>query len=146
MPGSNARALEKAKSLPADTLILSLLQGHFNVRVILMSGHRKTPVDIIGAPEDVDFAIYALSFLRETFFRCWNEFKKTAWNPDRASYYRGLRDGIHAELTAAKRRAEESYGDGDRQTDLQAELLGKEARTLKCNQCLRAKPMEHLRS
>ena len=108
---------ELPKSLnPADVLILSLLQSHFNVRVILMSGHRKTPVDIIGAPEDVDFAIYALSFLRETFFRCWNEFKKTAWNPDRASYYRGLRDGIHAELTAAKKRAEDSYGDGDRQT------------------------------
>ena len=108
---------ELPKSLnPADTLILSLLQGHFNVRVILMSGHGKTAVDIIGAPEDVDFAIYALSYLRETFFRCWNEFKKTAWNPDRASYYRGLRDGIHTELTAAKKRAEESYGDGDRQT------------------------------
>ena len=108
---------ELPKSLnPADMLILSLLQSHFNVRVILMSGHRKTAVDIIGAPEDVDFAIYALSFLRQTFFRCWNEFKKTAWNPDRASYYRGLRDGIHAELTAAKKRAEDSYGDSDRQT------------------------------
>ena len=108
---------ELPKSLnPADMLILSLLQSHFNVRVILMSGHRKTPVDIIGAPEDVDFAIYVLSFLRETFFRCWNEFKRTTWNPDKASYYRGLRDGIHAELTAAKKRAEESYGDGDRQT------------------------------
>ena len=108
---------ELPKSLnPADMLILSLLQSHFNVRVILMSGHRKTPVDIIGAPEDVDFAIYVLSFLRETFFRCWNEFKRTTWNPDKASYYRGLRDGIHAELTAAKKRAEESYADGDRQT------------------------------
>ncbi|MCP5535407.1 MAG: DUF2786 domain-containing protein [Akkermansiaceae bacterium] len=108
---------ELPKSLnPADMLILSLLQGHFNVRVILMSGHRKTPVDIIGAPEDVDFAIYALSFLRQTFFRCWNEFKKTAWNPDRASYYRGLRDGIHAELNTAKQRAEDSYGDDARQT------------------------------
>src|SRR5210317_2127219 len=51
---------ELPKSLnPADMLILSLLQSHFNVRVILMSGHRKTPVDIIGAPEDVDFAIFA---------------------------------------------------------------------------------------
>jgi hypothetical protein len=108
---------ELPKSLnPADMLILSLLQSHFNVRVILMTGHRKTPVDIIGAPEDVDFAIFALSFLRQTFFRCWNEFKRSTFNPDRASYYRGLRDGIHAELTAAKKRAEESYGDGDRQT------------------------------
>lgn len=108
---------ELPKSLnPADMMILSLLQGHFNVRVILMSGNRKTAVDIIGAPEDVDFAIYALSFLRQTFFRCWNEFKKTAWNPDKASYYRGLRDGIHAELNAAKKRAEESYGEQARQT------------------------------
>ena len=108
---------ELPKSLnPADVLILSLLQSHFNVRVILMSGHRKTPVDIIGAPEDVDFALYALTFLRETFFRCWNEFKKTTWNPDRASYYRGLRDGIEAELTAAKAKAEQSYAEDDRNT------------------------------
>lgn len=115
--GVTKGSFELPKTLnPADMMILSLLQGHFNVRVILMSGGSKTPIDIIGAPEDVDFAIYALSFLRETFFRCWNEFKKTTWNPDRASYYRGLRDGIHAELTAAKKRAEESYGDGDRQT------------------------------
>ena len=108
---------ELPKSLnPADLLILSLLQSHFNVRIILMSGHRKTPVDIIGAPGDVDFAIFALSFLRETFFRCWNEFKKTAWNPDRASYYRGLRDGLHTELSAAKAQAEESYDTDDRNT------------------------------
>ena len=108
---------ELPKSLnPADMLILSLLQSHFNVRVILMTGHRKTPVDIIGAPADVDFAIFALSFLRETFFRCWNEFKRSAWNPDRGSYYRGLRDGIHAELNAAKKRAEESYADDQQQT------------------------------
>ena len=108
---------ELPKSLnPADVLILSLLQSHFNVRVILMSGHRKTPVDIIGASEDVDFALYALTFLRETFFRCWNEFKKTTWNPDRASYYRGLRDGIDAELTAAKEKAEQSYAEDDRNT------------------------------
>ena len=87
-------------------------------------------MDIIGAPADIDFAIYAFNFLRETFFRCWNEFKTTRTNPDRASYYRGLRDGLHAELKAAKRRAEESYGDGDRQTyalavvDQQAAIRG----------------------
>ena len=94
---------------PADLMILSLLQTHFNVRTILMSGSKGTPVDIIGAPADVDFAIYAFNFLRTTFFRCWNEFKVTRTDPDKASYYRGLRDGIHAELKAAKTRAEESY-------------------------------------
>jgi hypothetical protein len=101
---------------PADLMILSLLQSHFNVRTILMHDGRGTPVDIIGAPQDVDFAIYAFNFLRQTFFRCWNEFKTTAWNPDKASYYRGLRDGINAELKAAKQRAEESYAAGQRQT------------------------------
>jgi hypothetical protein len=94
---------------PADLMILSLLQSHFNVRTILMPNGRGTPVDIIGAPADIDFAIFAFNFLRETFFRCWNEFKKTAWNPDKASYYRGLRDGLNAELKAAKKRAEDSY-------------------------------------
>jgi hypothetical protein len=31
-----------------------------------------------------------LVFLRETFFRCWNEFKRAAHSPDKTSYYRGL--------------------------------------------------------
>ncbi|MEI6607214.1 MAG: DUF2786 domain-containing protein [Verrucomicrobiota bacterium] len=101
---------------PADFMILSLLQSHFNVRCILTHTKTATPVDIIGAPEDVDFAIFAFNYLRETFFRCWNEFKKTAWKPDKASYYRGLRDGINIELKAAKQRAEESYATDQQQT------------------------------
>ena len=101
---------------PADFMILSLLQSHFNVRCILTHTKTATPVDIIGAPEDVDFAIFAFNYLRQTFFRCWNEFKKSAWNPDKASYYRGLRDGINTELKAAKQRAEESYATDQQQT------------------------------
>ena len=100
---------------PADLMILSLLQSHFNVKTILMPNGRGTPVDIIGAAADIDFAIYAFNFLRQTFFRCWNEFKRTHANPDKASYYRGLRDGLNAELKAAKHRAEQSYGSGQRQ-------------------------------
>jgi hypothetical protein len=73
-------------------------------------------VDIIGAAADIDFAIFAFNYLRQTFFRCWNEFKKTHANPDKASYYRGLRDGLNAELKAAKQRAEESYATEQRQT------------------------------
>ena len=100
---------------PADLMILSLLQQHFNVKTILMPTGRGTPVDIIGAPADIDFAIYAFNFLRQTFFRCWNEFKTTRTNPDKASYYRGLRDGINAELKSAKERAEQSYAADQRQ-------------------------------
>jgi len=100
---------------PADLMILSLLQVHFNVKTILMPGSKGTPVDIIGAPADIDFAIYAFNYLRQTFFRCWNEFKKTHANPDKPSYYRGLRDGLNAELGAAKERAEQSYAGDQRQ-------------------------------
>ena len=94
---------------PADLLILSLLQSHFNVRIVLLHGHKQTPVDIIGTPTEVEYAVFVFHFLRETFFRCWNVFKKTTVSPDRKSYYRGLHDGLKAELNAAKRRAEDSY-------------------------------------
>jgi hypothetical protein len=108
--------LDLPKTLnPADLMILSLLQVHFNVKTILMSGGRGTAVDIIGAPADIDFAIFAFNYLRQTFFRCWNEFKRTHANPDKASYYRGLRDGLNAELKAAKDRTEQSYAADQRQ-------------------------------
>jgi hypothetical protein len=101
---------------PADLMILSLLQAHFNVKTILMPNGRGTPVDIIGSPADIDFAIYVFQYLRQTFFRCWNEFKRVHANPDKASYYRGLRDGLNTALKEAKKRAEESYGSDERQT------------------------------
>ena len=94
---------------PADLLILSLLQSHFNVRVILLPGHKQTPVDIIGTPTDVEYAVFVFHFLRETFFRCWNEFKRTTVCPDRKSYYRGLHDGLKTELNTARHRAGQSY-------------------------------------
>jgi hypothetical protein len=109
--------LDLPKTLnPADLMILSLLQSHFNVKTILMPSGKGTPVDIIGAPADIDFAIFAFNYLRQTFFRCWNEFKRTHANPDKASYYRGLRDGLNTELKSAKQRAEESYATDQRQT------------------------------
>ena len=106
----NSSKVDLPKTLnPADLLILSLLQSHFNVRVILLHGHKQTPVDIIGTPTEVEYAVFVFHFLRETFFRCWNEFKRSTDNPDRKSYYRGLHDGLKAELDSAKRRAENAY-------------------------------------
>jgi hypothetical protein len=106
----NSSKVDLPKTLnPADLLILSLLQSHFNVRVILMHGWKGTPVDIIGTPADVEYAVFVFQFLRETFFRCWNEFKRTHDKPNRQSYYRGLHDGLKTELNAAKRRAQDAY-------------------------------------
>jgi hypothetical protein len=46
---------------PADMMILSILQAHFNVKTILMPNGPGTPVDIIEAPADIDFAIYSFN-------------------------------------------------------------------------------------
>jgi len=55
-PGDGLRALAvEGATLP------DLLQAHFNVKTILMPDGRGTPVDIIGAPADIDFAIYAFN-------------------------------------------------------------------------------------
>ncbi|MEI8386854.1 MAG: DUF2786 domain-containing protein [Verrucomicrobiota bacterium] len=91
---------------PADMLILSLLQNHFNVRIVLFKNAHATPVDIIGTWEDVQFAIHVFHFLRETFSRCWNEFKVSASTPDRKSFYRGLHDGLKSAILEGKKRAE----------------------------------------
>ena len=91
---------------PADMLILSLLQSHFNVRIVLFKNSQATPVDIIGTWEDVQFAIHVFHFLRETFSRCWNEFKVSASTPDRKSFYRGLHDGLRSAILEGKKRAE----------------------------------------
>ena len=91
---------------PADMLILSLLQNHFNVRIVLFKHSHATPVDIIGTWEDVHLAIHVFHFLRETFSRCWKEFKSAASFPDRKSYYRGLHDGLKSAILEGKKRAE----------------------------------------
>jgi len=91
---------------PADMLILSLLQSHFNVRIVLFKNSQATSVDIIGTWEDVQFAIHVFHFLRMTFSRCWSEFKLSASLPDRKSYYRGLHDGLKSAILEGKKRAE----------------------------------------
>ena len=101
---------------PADLMILSLLQAHFNVRTILMHGSGREPRWTSSVPPRTwTSPSMPSTSCAQTFFRCWNEFKRTRANPDKASYYRGLRDGINAELKAAKQRAEESYAADQRQ-------------------------------
>jgi len=91
---------------PADMLILSLLQNHFSVRIVLFKHSHATLVDIIGTWEDVQFAIHVFHFLRMSFSRCWNEFKLSVSFPDRKSYYRGLHDGLKTAILEGKKRAE----------------------------------------
>ncbi len=96
---------------PADMLILSLLQSHFNIKVILTRTADAQYADLIGTPEDIAFASYAFEFLRQTFFRCWNEFNRQGRSigqekPNRKSYYRGLYDGVKEAIQRGKQEAE----------------------------------------
>ena len=109
LPGIDVK--KKVINLPktisrAEILIFSILQSHFNVRIVLPRRSLTNSVHIIGASEDVEFAIYVFHFLQETFIRCWNEFKGTTSFPDRKSYYRGLHDGIKTAIIEGKTRAE----------------------------------------
>ena len=99
---------------PADLLILGLLQRHFRVRVILGRTGSGTPTDIIGTAADVEFAVFAFHFLRRTFFGCWNSFKRTLATADRASFYRGLRDGLEAALREGSEKAEQTCSEAER--------------------------------
>ena len=109
--GANATSdraftINAGKTATINTGIRSLLQSHFNVRIVLFKNAQATPVDIIGTWEDVQLAIHVFHFLRETFSRCWKEFKVSASTPDRKSFYRGLHDGLRSAILEGKKRAE----------------------------------------
>ncbi len=92
-----------------DKLLLSLLQTHFGIRVVLTRKVLQTEADLIGASEDVQFAIHAYHFLKETFQQGWNEFRVTGEFPDRSSFIHGLHDGLRDALLEGKRKVEAVY-------------------------------------
>ena len=91
---------------PADISILQLLIKFYRVRVIQFSrcwgGKGLT---LVGTPEDIEIAKYVHGYLRKTYFDCWNNYKKENPLADRASYYRGLTDGISDRLREAEQQA-----------------------------------------
>ena len=60
---------------PADTEITAILCRFYKVK-ILYNGN--SGMVVIGTPENIEIAKYVHGYLRNVFFKCWNEFKRSA--------------------------------------------------------------------
>lgn len=90
---------------PADTCIINILLRFYRVRVLTTNNFGSKGMMLVGTPEDIEIAKYIHGYLRQTFFDCWNAYKKENINADKASYYRGLSYGIIERLTEAEKQA-----------------------------------------
>ena len=89
----------KSQSInPADEYIMPILQRFYRVRVLYSGGRYGKELIIIGAHEDIEIAKYVHAFLRNVFFKCWNEYKRINLYANRRSYYRGLSEGLHERM------------------------------------------------
>ena len=92
---------------PADAEISSILKQFYKVK-ILFNGMKG--LVIVGTPEDIEIAKYVHGYLRNIFFKCWNEYKKSVVYANKADFYFGLRTGIEQRMEEAENsvKAEES--------------------------------------
>ena len=97
---------------PADTEITAILCRFYKVK-ILYNGN--SGMVVIGTPENIEIAKYVHGYLRNVFFKCWNEFKNTCLRPDKADYYFGLRCGIYERMEQAEKDTLSGEGEESRQ-------------------------------
>lgn len=90
---------------PADNLIMNLLMHYYKVRILFSNNRYDRDIIIVGTPENVEIAKYVHGYLRNVFFRCWNEYKKTTYGANRTSFYRGLWFGIDQRMEEAEKQA-----------------------------------------
>ena len=90
---------------PRFKLIMTLLCRHYKVRIIYFRTDHGNDILIVGTPDSVEIAKYVHGYLRGVFFKCWNEYRKAVWSPDKRSYYRGLYEGINERMLDAERQA-----------------------------------------
>ena len=113
---------------PADKEIAVILNRFYKVKILFSGG---CSLVMVGTPEDIEIAKYVHGYLRAVFFKCWNEFKRsaneisaqaerpegrdgakpasqykeTAAFPNKADYYFGLQTGICEKMHEAENSA-----------------------------------------
>ena len=92
----------------ADKFIFWLLEEFYEVKMIYAVGFGTTDVIIVGKSEKIEIARYIHGYLRDIFFKCWNEYKKTVPNAHKKSYYRGLFRGIYNRMELARNAVKNS--------------------------------------
>jgi hypothetical protein len=99
----------------AQRFISNILAEHFNVKIIY-SGSRFAGRKILflGRKSDVDFAIYAQSFLKNHMMSSWQYYQKSNSAPvtHRATFFESFSRGLNLRLTEAKRKQEDESFSG----------------------------------
>ena len=79
-----------------------IIANHFKCKVLYGGGRwHGTHLVFVGRTSDIKMAEYVQSYLTETFFRCWNEYKKAtgATLSERNSFFHGFYNGLDAKLS-----------------------------------------------
>ncbi len=93
---------KRSATNPADDFIMNILQEFYNIRVIYRAGRGSSEIILIGTPEDIEIAKYIHEYLRNIFFKLWNEYKKTDLRANRKSFYFGVYNGFSAKMRTAQ--------------------------------------------
>jgi len=107
-------SLGKRKSV-CQKFITSILQQHFNVKVIYFGGRRSgQDIVFVGKRSDIEIATYVQSFLNQEFMRLWQRYHKTtpySQVKDRNSFFWGLYNGLSDKLKQGEEEAKTSAFD-----------------------------------
>lgn len=108
-------AIVLGKRLPTThRFIVDILQGHFNVHVIWgweydneKKSHQRR-ISLVGKTSDIQIGTYVYTYLNDTFFRLWREYKDKvgAQTDQRNSYFYGLYHGLSDKLTEKAKETE----------------------------------------
>lgn len=98
--------------------ILALLDEHYNVTHLMISRmdfrtyKRKTHINLIGSPENVEIAEYLYNYLCDLFPKLWKEYKAANNAPTKfkLSFYEGLIRGLRITLAESKKSVEQEQG------------------------------------
>jgi hypothetical protein len=92
--------------------ICSILDKHFNVKVITITRRGGVKVVMVGDKTNVEVASYVFSFLENSFKQLFTQYRKSTGAPAsaRQPYYFGLYKGFCTQMEEAKTRAEQERG------------------------------------
>lgn len=93
---------KRSATNPADNFIMIILQEFYNIRVIYRAGRNSSEIILIGTPEDIEIAKYIHAYLRNIFFKLWNDYKRTNPTANRKSFYFGVYKGFSDKMRTAQ--------------------------------------------
>lgn len=109
----------------------AILTKYFFVQIVRSKRHDGNYDNIVGEKGNVDTALYVRDFLKNTFKKLWDEYRKEtgAGARSRESFYYGIYNGLVDKLEAQKQETEAKYDlvlvDDPKAEEKVRELFGK---------------------